>query len=95
MPLSASIGRVPPIAAPRSLEGRTGCLFAGPGCWAARNFDKGPRAVPPSVDAEKGWVVPMHENEPAQARGPLPAIEWGGERKGQAVAGLGSLTSIE
>lgn len=51
--------------------------------WVLRcqDFDKGPRAGRP-FDAEKGWVAPMHENEPAQARGPLPARGWG--RTGQA-----------
>jgi hypothetical protein len=41
----------------------------------------GPRA---GRRCREGWAVPMHENEPAQARGPLLAKEWGSQAAKQA-----------
>lgn len=56
LPLSASIGRVPPIAAPRCLEGRPGSLFAGPGLLGCQDFGRGPRAGHrPSMQKRAGW----------------------------------------
>ncbi|UKZ60849.1 uncharacterized protein TrAtP1_002116 [Trichoderma atroviride] len=56
--------------------GATSQPFCRAWVLGCQDIDQGPRAGRP-LDAETGWEVPMHENEPAQARGPLPAREWG------------------
>lgn len=53
LPLSASTGRVPPMAAPQSHDWCLCSLFAG--------------LSGPGRCARAGLALPMHENEPAQA----------------------------